>query len=268
MDDVEAWQAVVLAIVQGITEWLPISSTGHLILTERLLGIDAPLGYLLLVHAGTLLAVVAAYWRRLWAMLRALLNRDAAGRDDRRLAGWVLLGTVPIVVVGLAFRGPIERMTEGNWPLWIDFTITAGLLLGAQAVAKRLTQPRPITSLTAVDALVIGGFQVLALLPAVSRSGSTLAGAVFRRFTWANAADYAFLLSIPALTGALVLEWRHFGSVIDLGWDIFALGLLVSAVVGYATIQFLLALLRRTSPNVFAWYCLGLAVVLFVADVL
>lgn len=267
MADFEAWHAFVLAVVQGITEWLPVSSTGHLLLAERLLGIDAPIGYLLLVHAGTLLAVIVAYRARLAAMVRALLTpRNPSGHADRLLAGWVVLGTVPIVIVGLAFREPIKAMTDGGWPLWIDFTITAALLMGAQAVARRLTDPRPITSMRAVDALVIGAFQAIALLPAVSRSGSTLAGAVFRRFNWANAADYAFLLSIPALAGALVLEYKEFDTVFDLGWGIWLVGLVTSAVVGYASIQFLLRMLRRTSPMVFAWYCLALALGLLAAE--
>jgi undecaprenyl-diphosphatase len=263
------WEAVVLAVIQGTTEWLPISSSGHLVLANELLGIEGSVGYLLLLHAGTLAAVVWVYRARLWAMLRsvATMPGDArkvgwriawAAHDDRRLAGWVVLGTVPIVIAGVAFRSAIERSHEGLGTLWFDFLLTAVLLARASLVRGAR---RPIRDLRALDAVVIGCYQALALLPAVSRSGSTLAGAVERRFGWADAADYAFLLSIPALAGAMALEWRSFGELGDAGVLASVLGFVVSGLVGYATIRFLLAFLRRTRPWPFAVYCaaVGLA---------
>lgn len=264
------WEAVVLAAIQGTTEWLPISSSGHLVLANEVLGLEGSVGYMLLLHAGTLAAVVWVYRARLWAMLRsvATLPRDArktgwrvawAAHDDRQLAWWVVLGTVPVVVVGLAFRSFIERSHEGMGTLWFDFLLTAALLLRASFVRGTT---RPIRQMRATDAVVIGLYQAVALLPAVSRSGATLAGAVERRFAWADAADYAFLLSIPALAGAMVLEWRSFGELGDAGVLASVLGFTVSAVVGYASIRFLLAFLRRSRPWPFALYCAALGLVL------
>lgn len=263
------WEAVVLAVIQGVTEWLPVSSSGHLVLANELLGLEGSVGYMLLLHAGTLAAVVWVYRARLAAMLRSLatLPRDArsvgwraawAGHDDRRLAWWVVLGTVPVVLVGLAFRSAIERSHEGLGNLWFDFLLTA-VLLGRASLVRAAA--RPVRHMRTLDAIVIGCYQALALLPGVSRSGSTLAGAVERRFAWADAADYAFLLSIPALAGAMVLEWRSFGELGDAGLLASVLGFVVSAVVGYATIRFLLAFLRRSRPWPFAVYCaaVGLA---------
>ena len=263
------WEAVVLAIIQGVTEWLPISSSGHLILANELLGLDGSVGYLLLLHAGTLAAVVWVYRARLGAMLRSLatLPRDArtagwkvawASHDDRRLAWWVFLGTGPIVIAGFVFRSFIAASHEGLGTLWFDFLLTAVLLARASLVPNA---DRPVRQMRSLDALVIGCYQALALLPAVSRSGATLAGAVERRFAWAGAADYAFLLSIPALAGAMVLEWRSFGELGDAGWLASVLGFTVSAAVGYASIRFLLAFLRRSRPWPFAVYCaaVGLA---------
>lgn len=263
------WEAIILAIIQGITEWLPISSSGHLILANELLGVEGSVGYILLLHGGTLAAVVWVYRARLAAMVWALatLPGDArsagwhaawASQDDRRLAWWVVLGTIPIVIAGFAFRSFVERSHEGMGTLWFDFLLTAVLLARASLVRGA---NRPSRELRALDAIVIGCYQAIALLPAVSRSGSTLAGAVERRFAWADAADYAFLLSIPALAGAMVLEWRSFGELGEAGLLASVLGFTVSAVVGYATLRFLLAFLRKSRPWPFAVYCaaVGLA---------
>jgi undecaprenyl-diphosphatase len=259
------WEALVLAIIQGVTEWLPVSSTGHLLLAQQLLGIEGSVGYLLLLHAGTLVAVIVAYRARLAAMLRALASWPRAAKatswrasfdhPERRLAVWVVLGTVPVIIVGLLLRDWIESVHEGSSTLWFDFLLTAALLARASLVRRT---DRPIAGMRATDAVVIGLYQTLALLPAVSRSGSTLAGAVERRFAWPDAADYAFLLSIPALGGAMLLEWRTFGELADAGWTASVIGFVASAVVGYVTIRFLLAFLRRAKPWVFAAYCAAL----------
>ena len=269
------WEALVLAVIQGTTEWLPISSSGHLLLAEDLLGLEGSVGFLLLLHAGTLLAVVVAYRARLMAMLRAVATWPRAARGstwtdamradpDRQLAVWVVVGTIPIVILGFALRDVIAAWHEGSSTLWFDFLLTAALL--ARASMVRGTD-RPMGSMRAVDAVVIGLYQGLALLPAVSRSGSTLAGAVERRFAWKDAADYAFLLSIPALAGAMLLEWRTFGQLGEAGLTASIVGFVASAVVGYVTIRFLLAFLRRAKPWAFAAYCaalgLGLAAVRF-----
>lgn len=269
------WEALVLAVIQGTTEWLPVSSSGHLLLAEQMLGIKGSVGFLLLLHAGTLLAVLVAYRLRLWAMLRSVASWPRAARaggwgaamqadPDRRLAVWVVVGTVPVVVAGLLLRHAIERWHEGSATLWSDFLITA-LLLARASWVRGTT--RPMASMRLPDAAAIGLYQVLALLPAVSRSGSTLAGAVERRFAWQDAADYSFLLSIPALGGAMLLEWRSFGELADAGWTATAIGFAASAVVGYATIRWLLAFLRRAKPWAFAVYCaalgLGLAAARF-----
>lgn len=260
------WEALVLAVIQGTTEWLPVSSSGHLLLAEELLGLEGSVGYLLLLHAGTLLAVVLVYRERLLAMLRALLGmpRDAAATSwtaalrahpDRLLAAWVLLGTIPIVVVGLILREVISAWHTGTATLWFDFLVTALLLMRASLVRGAT---RTVATMRAKDAWIIGAYQVLSLLPAVSRSGATLAGAVERRLSWKDAADYAFLLSIPALAGAMLLEWRSFGALAEAGWLASGIGFGASAVVGYATIRWLLSFLRHAKPWMFAVYCGGL----------
>lgn len=269
------WEALVLAVIQGVTEWLPISSSGHLILANELLGIEGSVGYILLLHVGTLLAVVWCYRVRLAAMTRALASWPTAARSlgrkqawladaDRRLAVWVAVGTIPIVIAGLALRKYVAGSHESSATLWFDFLLTSALLARA---SFRPGADRPVATLGAKDALIIGAYQALALLPAVSRSGATLAGAVERRFSWPEAADFAFLLSIPALAGAMVLEWRSFGELGDAGPAAIAIGLVASTVVGYATIRFLLAFLRRARPWMFAAYCgalgIGLAAVRF-----
>lgn len=270
------WEALVLAIIQGTTEWLPVSSSGHLLLVEELLGLEGSVGFLLLLHAGTLLAVVVAYRARLLAMLRSVAAWPRAARGqgwkaamladaDRLLAVWVILGTIPVMLVGLLLRDRIEAWHEGSSTLWFDFLLTA-LLLARASMVKGAT--RPMASMRAWDAVVIGLYQVLALLPAVSRSGATLSGAVERRFSWRDAADYSFLLSIPALAGAMLLEWRTFGQLGEAGVAASVIGFTASAVVGYMTIRFLLAFLRRAKPWAFAAYCAALGLGLLAVRVL
>lgn len=270
------WEALLLAVIQGTTEWLPVSSSGHLLLAQEVLGLEGSVGFLLLLHAGTLLAVVVVYRVRLLAMLRAVAAWPRAARTmgwgpalradpDRLLAAWVAVGTLPIVVLGLALRGVVERWHEGSSTLWFDFLLTAALLARASLVRDAT---RPMGSMRATDALAIGLYQGLALLPAVSRSGATLAGAVERRFAWQDAADFAFLLSIPALAGAMLLEWRTFGQLGEAGLAASLVGFAASAVVGYVTIRFLLAFLRRAKPWAFAAYCAALGLALAALRVL
>lgn len=263
------WEALLLAIVQGTTEWLPVSSSGHLVLAREWMGLEGSVGYILLLHAGTLAAVLWAYRRRLVRLLQGLASwpaavrkegwrASAASNPERLVAAWIVVGTLPIVVAGLLLRPFIVQSHESLGNLWLDFLITAALLTRASFVRTH----RTTTAMGWRDAVIIGLYQALALLPGVSRSGATLAGAVERRFHWADAADYAFLLSIPALTGAMVLEWRSFGELADVGVTASLLGFVVSGLVGYATIRWLLRFLRSTRPWVFAIYCAGLGLVL------
>lgn len=271
---VSALDALVLAIVQGLTEWLPISSSGHLALTQRFLGIEVPVAYDLWLHVGTLVAVVVYYRRRLADLARAVLSGPRVTRQvgwraawlgdlDRRLAVAVVVGTVPIVVAGVVFETLVH--STFNSLVWIGWTFLAnGVLL---AFAGVRTPTRIAGDVRVRDGLAAGAMQVLALLPAISRSGATLAGGMWAGLDRPSAADLAFLLSIPALTGAVVFQAPELAGMGEVGWPAIVIGLVATFAVGYASIAFLLSWVRRHSLMGFAAYSavVGVAVLAYLA---
>lgn len=271
---VSAFDALVLAIVQGLTEWLPISSSGHLALTQRILGLEVPVAYDLWLHVGTLVAVVVYYRRRLADLTQAVLagpravkeagwNAAWLGDPDRRLALAVGVGTIPIVVAGVVFETLVHETF--NSLVWIGWTFVANAVLLAFAGVRQPTHGA--TEVRVRDGAAAGAMQVLALLPAISRSGATLAGGMWAGLDRPSAADLAFLLSIPALTGAVVFQAPELAAMGEVGWPAITIGLLGTFAVGYASIAFLLSWVRRHSLMGFAAYSFvaGASVLLFLA---
>lgn len=263
--------AVLLAIVQGVTEWLPISSSAHLALAAHILDVEVPVAYNLWLHVGTLVAVVLYYRRRLRDLIKAVLagpraTREAGwkaawlGDQDRRLALAVVIGTVPIVVAGVLFESLVQDTF--NSLIWIGWTFIANAVLLALAGVRKPTHALP--GLRLRDGVSAGAFQVLALAPAISRSGSTLCGGMLAGLERPAAADLAFLLSIPALAGAVVFQAPELAAMGDVGWPAIVLGFLVTFAVGYATIAALLSWVRRHSLLPFAAYSLAAGVLVLV----
>jgi undecaprenyl-diphosphatase len=261
------FSAALLGVVQGLTEFLPVSSSAHLILAREFFGIDLGAGldmaFDVACHVGTLLAVLLFFWRDLVAMARALPTavRPAASRDGRRIQ-LIVIGTIPVVIVGGLFGGWIERSTRT--PAVAAWTLLAGAIVFL--VVERLgPRTRDESSLTGSDALAIGVAQSAALVPGVSRSGATIATGMALGLTRDSAARFTFLLSIPAVLAAAAkdaLDLRHH-QLSSHDRAFFLVGLVVSAVVGYATIALFLRYLTRHRLDVFAWYRLGLAAVTF-----
>lgn len=269
---VSVLDAILLAVVQGVTEWLPISSSGHLALTQRLLGVEVPVAYDLWLHVGTLVAVVIYYRRRLAELVRAVWAGPRATKEvgwraawlgdlDRRLALAVVVGTVPIVIAGVVFEALVHETF--NSLVWIGWTFIANAALLVLAGLRKPTHG--LKELRMGDGVSAGLFQVLALAPAISRSGATLCGGMLAGLDRPSAADLAFLLSIPALAGAVVFQSPELAAMGEVGWPAILIGLVVTFAVGYATIAGLLAWVRRHSLLPFAAYSLvaGVAVLLF-----
>jgi undecaprenyl-diphosphatase len=256
-------QATVLGVVQGLTEFLPISSSAHLLIVPRLLGWRDPgAAFTAVIQLGTMLAVLL-YFRRDIARiavtwLRSLVHRDLRPHLDARMGWYIGLGTLPISLVGLAFDHEIEGPARN---LWINASslIGMGLLLMIAEWAGR--QKRAVGDLNLRDGLLIGGFQCLALVPGSSRSGSTITGGLFLGYTREAAARYSFLLSIPAVVLSGLFELRKVG---DGGVPVAgtAIATVVSFVVGYASIAWLLKFLVRHSTLVFVYYRVALGGVL------
>ncbi len=261
-------QIIVLAIVQGLSEFLPISSSAHLILFPRLAGWeDQGLAFDVAVHLGTLLAVVWYFREEVFGMTRdwfaSLARRRRVG--DSRLAWAVILGTIPVGIAGLLFKDFIE--VELRSPLVIAWTtIGFGLLLWwSDRVGRGTPQPRDEHSLSWKDILLIGCAQALALIPGTSRSGITMTAGLLLGLSRSGAARFSFLLSIPVILLASGLSTRDLieGSV-PVDWTAMALGVVLSAVSAYLCIHIFLKLLERVGMLPFVIYRLILGVVLLV----
>lgn len=259
-------QSVVLALVQALTEFLPVSSSGHLILMPRLLGwSDQGLEFDIATNTGTLLAVVAYFRADLARMTRgafASLRRRDLDAPEARLAWAIALGTVPAALVGLAVKEWVATAARG-WQLIAVNAVVYGLLLLA---ADRLGRKRrELGELGRREGVLIGLAQALALVPGTSRSGVTMSAALALGFTRESAARFSFLLAVPIgiLVGGKQLVDLARGVPLGVPLDALAIGVAVSAVAGYAVIALLLGWVRRRSLAVFAVYRLALAAALF-----
>jgi undecaprenyl-diphosphatase len=259
-------QAIWLALLQGLTEFLPISSSAHLILLPELIGwVDQGVGFDVAVHIGTLLAVIIYYRSDLKLILGDWLM-SLTGKPPTmysHLAWYVILGTVPATFAGLVFV-VLDGLSEMlRAPLIIaTATIVFGLLLWlSEAIASEL---RSLKSMRWQDALLVGIFQALAFVPGTSRSGITITAGLFLGFEREEAARFSFLLSIPiiVLTG-LSNGYKLFRSDIPVQWDMMAIGMIVSAIVAYLTIGLFLRLLNYVGLMPFVIYRILLGVVLF-----
>ena len=258
------YQAIVLAVVQGLTEFLPISSTAHLTLVPWLLGWNDPgLTFDVALHAGTLLAVLLYFWRLWVEMLTA-----AAGlgkRDDpkfpqyRKLFWLLIIGTIPGGVAGLLFERAAE--TKFRQPIVIGTAlIVVGLLMWAGDRLKNRSLTLDRVGLG--ESLAVGAAQALAVIPGVSRSGITMTAGLFRGMTRETAARFSFLLSTPLIAGAALkkgLEIRHEGMPPEMRLP-FAMGVIVAGLVGYLVIAFIIRFLERRTFKVFVVYRLALGV--------
>jgi len=255
------WRAAVLGLVQGLTEFIPISSTAHLRIVPALLGWPDPgTAFSAVIQLGTLAAVLAYFAgdiRRLaWAALRSLGSARARREQDARLAWAIAAGNVPIVVLGLSFRRLIE--TEGR-SLYLIAALLVAVGLALAAAERVARQDRLLDHLGFWRVQAIGLFQALALLPGASRSGSTILGGLLLGLRRADAARFSFLLGIPAILGSGLFQLRALlESPLGAGGAALTAGLAVSAVSGYASIGFLLRFLRTRSTLVFAVYRVAL----------
>jgi undecaprenyl-diphosphatase len=253
---VSALEAIVLGIVQGLTEFLPISSTAHLRIVPAFVGWDDPgAAFTAVVQLGTMAAVLLYFREELWRIGRAWLvslrNPQARRGLDARLGWYILLGTIPIGIFGLAFHNQIEDGARDLYLIGVAMIVLGFALLFAEKVA---THERPLERLNRDDAIAIGFGQALALVPGVSRSGATITVGLFRGLDRQSAARYSFLLSVPAVVLSAMFEARKIGEGTDAAWGATILATLLAFVVGYASIAFLLRYLARHTTIVFVVY--------------
>jgi undecaprenyl-diphosphatase len=254
-------QAILLGIIQGLTEFLPISSTAHLVVIPRLLGWkDQGLSFDVALHVGTLIAVIVYFFRD-WVQVLAQGFGLRAGRDrvlegNQKLLWLLVAGTIPAGLAGLLFQHQAETVWRENLYVIASTAIGVGIVMWLAEAAGR--RQKDLSHVSATDAMTVGLGQALAVVPGVSRSGITIAAGLFRNLDRYAAARFSFLLSTPIIAGAAAKDFwdlmRHEGGIPPGLRTAFIVGIAVSAITGGLTIRFFLDYLRRRSFNFFIFY--------------
>jgi undecaprenyl-diphosphatase len=254
--------AVILGAVQGLTEFLPVSSSGHLVLLQKIFGVsESSLFFDTMVHVGTLAAVAVVLWREIWAILRKIIQP---------LTAYLIIGTIPAVVFALAFKKTIESAFISGRFLGFSFLFTAVLLSIAELFSRKalanMNELKKPGEMNWKDALVTGILQAIAIIPGVSRSGATLSGAIIRKLDRDFAARFSFLLSIPAILGALVLQVKDkientavYSAAASaesggIGAVPIIAGTITAGIVGFFSVRLMLKIVREKSLWGFAVY--------------
>ncbi|MEW6338116.1 MAG: undecaprenyl-diphosphate phosphatase [Acidobacteriota bacterium] len=257
------WHALILGLVEGITEYLPVSSTGHLIVTERLLGIagsPAANAFAICIQSGAIAAVIGLYRGRIGAMARGLAGRDAAGR---RLLVAVMAAFVPAAVLGILLAPVIERRLFGLWPV-VEAWLAGGvvILVAAGRLHVGGSVRRELEALTVPGALVIGAAQCLALWPGTSRSLVTILAALTLGLSVPAAVEFSFLLGVVTLGAATVYQVAAAGPemVASIGWVNLAIGFATATASAAAAVTWLVGYLQRHGLAAFGWYRIAVGV--------
>jgi undecaprenyl-diphosphatase len=258
--------AIVLGIVEGLTEFLPVSSTGHLTIAEKILGLQvddpAVTGFTAVIQMGAIAAVVLYFVRDIGQIIKAwclgLVKPEWRGHRDFRMGWYVILGTIPVGIVGLLFKGVIKNDLRNLWVVAVALIVWSAVMYAAERSAR---QNRGERQLNLTDALVVGVVQCVSLVPGVSRSGATISAGLFRGLDRVTATRLSFFLSIPALLAAGLFELKDaLGGSISVGETV--VGTVVAFAVAYGTVAWLLRFVAHHPITWFVPYRLALGVVL------
>jgi len=268
-DHMDYIQAAVLGVVEGLTEFLPVSSTGHLTIAEKLLGLSTTnkgvTGFTAVIQMGAIVAVIVYFAKDIWRIITAwcggLVKPELRGTLDHRMGWYVILGTIPIGIVGFALKDVIKNDLRSLWVVAIALIAWSAVMVLAERVGR---QDRAERDVRLSDALVVGILQCVALVPGVSRSGATISAGLFRGLDRVTATRLSFFLSIPALLAAGVFELKDALGTGGVGLGQTLLGTVISFVVAYASIAWLLRFVAGHSIVRFVPYRVGLGVLLLV----
>lgn len=258
-------EAAFLGLLQGIAEFLPISSSGHLVIAQNFLGINEP-GILLdvFLHFGTLLSIVVVFRKEILEILKSfygfIIRRKL--NDDERFAGrlglLIIIGTIPAVIVGFFFKDSFEKLFENTQFVGIALIFTAMLLFFGNRLIlqiRKLNGGKRTQDITIIDSILIGAWQAFAILPGISRSGSTIVGALTRKIEPESAARFSLLLSLPAVIGANLIEAKDI-TTNSINFIPILFGAFIAFIAGIFAIKLLIKLTINRKLNFFAWYCL------------
>ena len=269
-------QGIIIGIVQGLTEFLPVSSSAHLVFIQNILGVESSLAFDVFLHLGTLIAVLwffradiykmlVSWWYSIQDILQGRFKEGFNEDPYKRLAWYVILATIPVGIVGVLFEDSVDALFAGALYVPAFFLFVTGTIL-------YLSQRMPsgeinYDTITKKEALFMGLGQACAILPGLSRSGTTIAAGLTIGLEKEFAAKFSFILSIPAIFGAFVFQLKDIGSAMGVSFLPVFLGFIASIIAGYLAIRWMLDLIQNKSLDIFAYYCWLVGIIVFMGSI-
>lgn len=255
-------QAIILGIVQGLTEFLPVSSSAHLVFMTDILHLPQNVAFDTVLHLGTLVAVVGYFWKDVVKIISSFISsildifrgkfKEGLKEEPFKKLSWlIIIGTIPAGLVGILFKNQFEALFNSIFYVGIFLIITGILLWAAERVKPG---DKDVKDMTLKNAVVIGIFQAIAIAPGISRSGATISAGLFSGLNRELAARFSFLLSIPAILGAALVQMKDI-STFDASTTVLIAGFLAAAIFGYLAIKLLLKIIKERTLMIFAYYC-------------
>ncbi len=250
MTMVSIFQAIILGIIQGITEWLPISSSGHLALAQLFFGMEKSVAFDVLLHLGTLFVLFIFFRKKLLELVIGILKRD---KKSIKLAIMIIIASVPTALFGLFFKDFLESLFDSILFTGIGFIITAIWIFASVYPKKKKNE------LNYFHALLIGFAQAISIVPSISRSGATIATGLLLGIKKEEVVEFSFIISIPAILGAALLTAKDIAAITDI-WPAI-IGTIFAGIFGYLSLSFLMNIIKKDKFYGFAWYCLVLGII-------
>ena len=269
-------QGIIIGIVQGLTEFLPVSSSAHLVFIQNIFGVESSLAFDTFLHLGSLLAVlwffrgdiikmIKSWWLSIGDILQGRFKQGFYDDPYKRLAWYVILATIPVALVGVLFEDAVDSLFAGSLYVPAFFLFVTGTIL---YLSQRMTSGEiNFHNVGAKESLFMGLGQACAILPGLSRSGTTIAAGLVIGLDKEFAAKFSFILSIPAILGAFLLQLKDIGSAMDANFLPVILGFIAAFIAGYAAIKWMLELIQKRSLDIFAYYCWIVGIVVFVGSI-
>ncbi len=269
-------QGIIIGIVQGLTEFLPVSSSAHLVFIQNLLGVESSLAFDTFLHLGTLIAVLwyfrydiykmlKSWWLSIGDILQGRFKEGFYSDPYKRLAWYVILATIPVGIVGVLFEDSVDALFSGALYVPAFFLFVTGTIL---YLSQRMTSGEiNYDTITKKEALFMGLGQACAILPGLSRSGTTIAAGLTIGLDKEFAAKFSFILSIPAIFGAFILQAKDIGSAMDANFLPVFLGFIAAIIAGYLAIKWMLDLIQNRNLDIFAYYCWLMGLIVFMGSI-
>ena len=269
-------QAVIIGIVQGLTEFLPVSSSAHLVFIQRLLGVEGSLAFDTFLHLGTLIAVMwffrwdiykmlKSWWLSIGDIIQGRFKEGFYEDPYKRLAWYVILATIPVGLAGVFFEDSVDALFSGALYVPAFFLFVTGTIL---YLSQRMTSGEiNYNTITKKEAIFMGLGQACAILPGLSRSGTTIAAGLTIGLNKEFAAKFSFILSIPAILGAFILQVKDIGSAMDANFLPVLLGFVASIIAGYLAIKWMLDLIQNRNLDIFSYYCWLMGIIVFMGSI-